>query len=392
MNIGIIGGGISGLVAAINLKNDNNKVTILEKNSKCGKKLLMTGNGRCNFWNQNQDLSKYYTENRELINKIINPETEEKAINFLCDLGLVSTVKDGYYYPMSNQAVTVYDLLMNEIKKKNITVLYDEEVISLKKEDKFNVITNNNTYIFDKVVLSTGSKAYPKTGSDGFGYEILKKLNHNIIKPLPALTGLKIDKKYPWHGIRCDVKLLLKENDNVIAYEDGEIQLTDYGISGICVFNLSLLVSKGLELNKKEEIIIDFIPFLETIEMARVWFIDRTNKTKRSVNELISGMLNNKLYPILVNENRLFTDLSRVEQDKILNNLINFKVNVVGIKDFNEAQVCIGGVSLEDIDLDTMESKKVNDLYITGELLDLTGICGGYNIGIALRTALKVKL
>ena len=126
--------------------------------------------------------------------------------------------------------------------------------------------------------------------------------------------------------------------------------------------------------------------------MAREWFIDRTNKTKRSVNELISGMLNNKLYPILVNENRLFTELSKDEQDNILNNLINFKVNVIGIKDFDEAQVCSGGVSLEDINLDTMESKKVKDLYITGELLDLTGVCGGYNIGIALRTALKVKV
>ena len=392
MNIGIIGGGISGLITAINLKNDNNNVTIFEKNSKCGKKLLMTGNGRCNYWNSNQDLSKYYTNNRELITKIINQETEEKAITFLCDLGLVSTVKDGYYYPMSNQAVTIYDLLMNEIKKKNIKVLYEEEVIDIVKKDKLNVITNNNTYVFDKVVLSTGSKAYPKTGSDGFGYEILKKLNHNIIKPLPALTGLKIDKQYPWHGIRCDVKLLLKENNEIIAYEDGEIQLTDYGISGICVFNLSLLVSKGLDLGKKEEIVIDFIPFLETIEMARNWFIDRTNKTNRSVNELISGMLNNKLYPILVNEDRLFTNLSKEEQDKILNNLINFKVNIVGIKDFNEAQVCIGGLSLEDIDLDTMESKKIKDLYIIGELLDLTGVCGGYNIGIAIRSALKVKL
>lgn len=392
MKIGIIGGGISGLVAAINLKSNDNEVIILEKNNKCGKKLLMTGNGRCNFWNQNQDPSKYTTENRELISKIINPETEEKAITFLCDLGLVSMIKDGYYYPMSNQAATVYDLLMNEINKKNIIIKYEEEVKDISKNEKFMVKTDNNTYTFDKVVLSTGSKAYPKTGSDGFGYEILKKFNHNIVKPLPALTGLKIENKYPWHGIRCDVKLLLKEDDKIIGYEDGEIQLTDYGISGICVFNLSLLVSKGLDLGKKEEIIIDFIPFLETIEMARDWFTDRTNKTNRTVNELISGILNNKLYPILVNEDRLFTVLTHEEQDKVLNNLINFKVNIIGIKDFNEAQVCIGGVSLEDINLDTMESKLVKDLYVTGELLDLTGVCGGYNIGIALRTALKVKL
>ena len=380
------------MVASINLKDDTNEVTIIEKNNKCGKKLLMSGNGRCNFWNSNQDESKYDTETRELIDKIINPLTEEKSINFLCDLGLVSMIKDGYYYPMSNQASTVYNLLMHEIDKKNIKVNYEEEVIDIIKEDKFKVITNKKEYIFDKVILSTGSKSYPKTGSDGFGYEILKKYNHDIIKPLPALTGLLIDKKYPWHGIRTDVKLILKENDKIIAFENGEIQLTDYGVSGICIFNLSLLVSKGLDLGKKEEIIIDFIPFLETIEMARDWFTDRTNKTKRTVNELVSGILNNKLYPILVNEDRLFTELSEDEQNKILNNLINFKVNVVGIKSFDEAQVCIGGVKLTDINLDTMESNKVSGLYIIGELLDLTGVCGGYNIGIALRTALKVKL
>ena len=392
MKIGIIGGGISGIVSAINLKNDNNEVIILEKNNKCLKKLLMSGNGRCNFWNSNQDLSKYNTESRGLIDKIINPITEEKSLTFLCDLGLVSVIKDGYYYPMSNQALTIYNLLMNEVDKKNITIKYEEEVIDIKKEDKFIVKTNNNLYTFDKLILSTGSKAYPKTGSDGFGYKILEKLNHEIIKPLPALTGLKIEKKYPWHGIRSDVKLLLKENDNIIGYEDGEIQLTDYGISGICVFNLSNLVSKGLDLGKKEEIVIDFIPFLETIDMAREWFIDRTNKTKRSVNELVSGILNSKLWPILVNEDRLFTDLNKNEQDKILNNLINFKVLITETKSFDESQVCIGGVKLDDINLDTMESKKVSGLYIIGELIDLTGVCGGYNIGIALRTALKVKL
>ena len=185
---------------------------------------------------------------------------------------------------------------------------------------------------------------------------------------------------------------MLKQDGEIIGVEEGEIQLTDYGISGICVFNLSLLVSKGLHYGRKEEIIIDFIPFLQTIEMGREWFIDRTNKTKRTVNELVSGILNNKLYPILVNEDRLFTDLSKEEQNKILNNLINFKVNIIGTKDFDEAQVCIGGVSLAELDLNTMESKKVKGLYVIGELLDLTGICGGYNIGIALCSALKVNL
>lgn len=390
MEIGIIGGGISGIVAALNLKNDNNKVTIIEKNNKCLKKLLITGNGRCNFWNSDQDSSKYYSLNRDLISELINQNTEEKAITFLCDLGLVSTIKNGYYYPFSNQAITLYNLLMNEIDKKNIEIKYNEEVLDIDKN--LNVKTNNNNYKFDKLVLSTGSKAYPKTGSDGFGYKILKKLGHNIITPLPSLTGLKISKKYNWQGIRTDVNLKLVEDGKIIALENGEIQLTSYGISGICVFNLSGLAAIGLNNGYKEEVIINFIPFLETREMARKWFTDRTNATNRTVNELVSGILNEKLIPILLDENRKFTELSILKQDEILNNLINFKVEIIETNDFSEAQVCIGGVSLEEINLNTMESKIIPNLYIIGELLDLTGVCGGYNIGIALRSALRVSL
>ena len=391
MKIGIIGGGISGIIAALNLKNKNNEVIILEKNNKCLKKLLITGNGRCNFWNSDQDSSKYYSNNRELINEIINEKTEEQAISFLCNLGLVSTIKNGYYYPFSNQAITLYNLLMNEINKKNIKIKYNTNVIDIIKNDKFEVQTNEEKIYFDKLVISTGSKAYPKTGSDGFGYKILEKLGHKIIKPLPALTGLKIKNKYNWQGIRTDVNLTLLQNNEIIAVENGEIQLTSYGISGICVFNLSGLVSIGLDKKMKEEIIINFIPFLQTREMARTWFIDRTNITKRNTLELISGILNEKLIPILTNEKRLFTELTKEEQNKILDKLINFKVEIIETNGYDESQVCIGGISLSEINLNNMESKIVKDLYVIGELLDLTGVCGGYNIGIALRTALKVK-
>lgn len=391
MRIGIIGGGISGMVSAINLSN-NNEVTILEKNNKCGKKLLMTGNGRCNYWNEFQDLKCFYSKNKELIDKIVNKETEKKVFEFLDNLGLVGNIKNGYYYPFSNQAITFYNLLLDEINKRNIKVIYNTEVKEIIKKDNFIIKTNNNDYYFDKVILATGGKTYKITGSDGFGYELLNKLGHNIITPLPSLTGLKIKDKYNWHGIRTEVNLKLIENDKEIYTESGEIQLTNYGISGICVFNLSGLVSLGLNENKKEEILINFIPFLKNKEEAKTWFINQTNKTNKNVIDIVNGILNDKLVHILINEKRKFNELNNYEQDKIINNLINFKVEIKETNSFDEAQVTIGGVSLEDIDLNTMESRIIPGLFIIGELLDITGICGGYNIGLALRTSLMVNL
>lgn len=390
--ITIIGGGASGLVAAIYAsKNKDNEVTILERNKECAKKILVTGNGKCNYWNEDQNIIHYHSKNIELVENIITKENNKEIINMFDSLGIVPKIKNGYYYPFSNQATTIKNVLINEVKRNNVIIKNDTLVQSIKKvDDKFIITTENEIIESDKVIISTGSFAAPKTGSDGMGYNFLKQFKHTIIKPLPALVQLKTNAPYlkEWQGIRTDVIISLYENNNKIKEEQGEIQLTNYGISGICTFNLSHYVTRGLYEGKKEEVKINFIPFLQYNEINE--YIDWFNKRNRNITiiESLSNIINNKLAAVIlkqsnIKETNTWNELSDNLKIKLIENLISFTVNITETNTFNEAQVANGGIPLTEININTMESKKEKDLYIIGELLDVAGDCGGYNLTFA---------
>ena len=205
MKVVVIGGGISGVIASI-YASKNNEVTILERNSSLLKKLLLTGNGRCNYFNSNQDISNYNSSDFNLLKEIITEENIEKVINFYNSIGIIPKIKNGYYYPYSNRADSMKESLLKELEINNVKVITDYLVENIEiKNDKF--IINNNLE-FDKVIISTGSKAAPKTGSDGIGYKLLNKLNLDIIKPLPSLVQLKGKGSYfkEWNGIRVEIE------------------------------------------------------------------------------------------------------------------------------------------------------------------------------------------
>ena len=188
----IIGGGASGLVAAICLARKGHRVTILEKNNICGKKILKTGNGRCNYFNENQDIENYNSQNIELVKQIITKERRENVLKFFADLGIEPKIKNGYYYPFSNSAVSMQNALLTEIKYLEIEVKNNINVEDIKLENEAFVIKAETENIYcEKLILATGSKADPKTGSDGMGYQMCKRLGHTIIKPLPALVRVK---------------------------------------------------------------------------------------------------------------------------------------------------------------------------------------------------------
>lgn len=398
MKIGIIGGGASGLLAAIFAKDKDNEVIIFERNKECGKKILATGNGRCNYWNSDQDLLHYQSNEEELIKNIVNDDIDKEVLDFFNRLGIIPKIKNGYYYPFSNQASTIRNALINEIDKVGVKVLNEFLVQTITLENnKFIVTSDNESVIVDKLIIATGSCASIKNESCGWGYDFLNNLNHTIIKPLPSLVQLKTSGNFLklWSGVRTDVKVSLYEDNKLIREELGELQLTNYGISGICVFNLSNRVSRGLDNNKKEEIVIDFMPFIE--EDKSSWFKSQTNLTNKNVKDLLLSILNEKIVEVIfkeskVNSNRLFTELSMEDQDKLISYCTKFRLEIIGTNSFNDAQVCSGGVKLSEINLDTMESKIIKNLYITGELLDITGDCGGYNLGIAWRTGIKAGL
>ncbi len=379
MKVCIIGGGISGVICAIKASK-NNDVTIIERNNTLLKKLLLTGNGRCNYFNSNMDISNFNSNGN--LSDFITEENINKVLTFYDSIGIIPKIKNGYYYPYSNTALSIKEALIKELNNNKVKVITDTLVDNITKvEDKF--LINNELY--DKVVISTGSKAYPKTGSDGIGYKLLEDLGLNIINVVPSLTPLIGSEKYfnDWNGIRCYAEVSLYENDNFIKKEVGELQLTNYGISGICVFNLSRNVSIGINKGKKEVIHINFLPFVDNIES---FLIERNNKLKnRTVIELLEGLINYKLVKVILKQSNIKEDIYfnniKNKQD-LYNNLVDFKLNINDIKGYDFSQVCSGGLDLNEINLHTMETK-IPNLYVIGELLDIDGLCGGYNITIA---------
>ena len=391
MKVVIIGGGASGITSAITARRKGYDVVVLEKNSSLLKKLKITGNGHCNYYNEDQDLCHYHSDNSELISMMINSVNLENVSLFFDSIGIIPRIKNGYYYPFSNQAISVCSSLILEAQKLGVVLDTDVEVQEVKKSNRFQVITTNGVYEADKVIVSTGGMSYQKTGSDGFGYRELKRLGHNIKLLLPGLTPLIIaNPKKEWKGIRTDVSISLLENNKLVRKESGEIQLTEDGISGICTMQLSSYISKGLYLGNDERIKINFLPFIDEDKFF-VFMDNRSKKMKnRTIMELLEGVLNYKLISVILKkeQNLIWDECNNKERKFIKKNLLSYMVEVVDTKSFNYSQVTLGGVSLLEVNLETMESKKVKDLYITGELLDITGDCGGYNLTIAWITGL----
>ncbi len=395
VNIVIIGGGPSGFACAIRAaKNNENKITILERNSSPMKKLLITGNGRCNYFNDDQDINHYHSKDNKLIKEIVNDENLLKLTTFFDDIGLVPKIKNGYYYPYSNQAISVKENLINYANVLGINVINNYYVTDIRKIDNKFII--NNDIECDKLVISTGSKAYPNTGSDGNGYNLVKKFNHNIITVLPSLVQVRLDNKFlkKWDGVRCEADLSLYENEKLIKEEHGELQLTNYGLSGICVFNLSGYITKGLNKGLNEKIKINFIPFIKSKEEIIKYLENRSKRLYgRNLVNVLEGILNYKLiYTILdilkIDKNIYFNDLTKEEKNMLAENLISFCVIVKDTNSFDKSQVCSGGIPLSEINVKSMESLKTDNLYFTGEIIDLDGDCGGYNLTIAWLTGI----
>lgn len=377
-NIVIVGGGSSGLICAINAKNDNNKILILEKNNELGKKIKITGNGRCNYYNEYQDINCYNSSNSDILNDVFKQITDLKINDYFDSLGITPLIKDGYYYPYSNKAITIRDTLNNEIINKGIEVKYDYIVSNINKTNDFFII--NNEIKTKYVVLATGGITYPITGSTGDGYNILKDLNHEIIPLKPVLGKLYVDdplfKKLK--GIRAHAKVSINNKS-----DEGELQINEDSISGICVFN----ISRFADVN--DTIYINFIPFTKD---PYNYINTRINNLNTSISDVLSRILNKTLVDVILNKAKINSSIDKLNESE-LNTLIdlltNYKVNVIGLSKLEEAQVTAGGLNLKDINIDNYESKIIPNLFVIGELLDLDGICGGYNLSIAWNSGIR---
>lgn len=375
----IVGGGAAGMMAAIIAAREGAAVTVLEHNEKTGKKILATGNGRCNLTNLYQDASCYHSQERNLAWEVLEQFDVQKTIRFFSELGIYTKNKNGGLYPSSMQASSVQELLEMEARYRKVKIKCREHVTGIQvlqevAKPVFQVKTETWSYEADAVILACGSKASAIEGADGSGYTLAKSLGLKVIKPLPALVPLKGKGTYftKWAGTRVEGKVILKAGAQILDTAEGELQLTDYGISGIPVFQLSSQAARLLDSNVPVSVELDFLPDFD--EKGLEEFLKRREnacpyKTQR---ELLTGLLPKKLADVLSE--------GKTDRKTLVQRIKRFAVEIKGTKAFDMAQVCSGGVSLTEINPKTMECRKIPGIYLAGELLDTDGICGGYNL------------
>ncbi|MCI8949712.1 MAG: NAD(P)/FAD-dependent oxidoreductase [Lachnospiraceae bacterium] len=389
----VIGGGAAGLTAAIWAVKSGAKAVIIEHTDRVGKKLLSTGNGRCNLTNSKMDHTCYHCSDSDFPMQAIQAFGWKDTLRWFSSMGVLCKSRmETYYYPMSEQASAVLDALRLECNRLKVEIITDCQPKEIKVEKKkgrtcFQVSTNQGLYQGDSLILACGSKAAPNTGSDGTGYELAKAFGHRIIKPLPALVQLRCQGSCykSLAGIRTDANLTLYINGRAVCEERGELQLTDYGISGIPVFQLSRFAARALDEGKKVQVQIDFLPFMD-MEESRLFLKQRLIEFKDwEMENLLTGVINKKLAKVLLKLSGIPSEMpafqvSRKQQEKLLNELKAYEGMVSSVNPFANAQVCCGGIAVSEVNSHTMESMLVPGLFFAGEILDVDGICGGYNL------------
>ena len=389
--VAVIGGGASGMMAAVTAASNGSHVILLEQNDKIGKKLLSTGNGRCNFTNINQEPVFYHSENPEFPWQVVGHFNAQNIISFFLQIGVYSKNRNGYIYPNSDQARAVLDVFRMEIDRLGIEVctgIRCREIRPVKQG--FSITTDHGTIRADRVILCTGSKAAPSTGSDGSGYGLAKDLGHRIIPVLPALVQLRCRENFFRRiaGVRAQGTVSIWSEDMCIARDTGEIQLTDYGISGIPVFQVSRYASKLLYEKKEVYAYLDFMPDLTEEQMCAFLRARASARPDKSAGMFLTGLFHQKLSDLWIRlagvpEDRNVGELSDEELEKLAGMIKEFRVCVTAANPFEKAQVCCGGVDTREVEPETMESLYVPGLYFAGELLDVDGMCGGYNLTFA---------
>lgn len=383
----IVGAGASGLMAACELSRAIDSILVLEQMNAPGKKILATGNGKCNMTNLNMEDGCFRGTAQPFAMYGLSVMSPENLRDYFYEMGLFTIERNGYVYPVTEQAKSVLNTLLFSLSKKNIPIRTGEKVTKIHpiKDHLFEIETSNRTYCSKNVVLACGGKANPKLGSDGSGYELAKQLGLRVIKPMPALTALCSSKKIfkNLSGVRSKGCLTYFTADGHYLKEQGEMQLAAYGISGIPVFQISRYVINDLEKKKECEVEFDFFPEYTFQELKNV-LKDFRRIPGMNCHDILSGLIHEKWVPVLLLESGINgKDAPDKVPEKKWNKLIQlmkqYPIPINGFRDFDFAQACQGGVCGTEL-TPSMESRKHKGLYITGELADVDGTCGGYNL------------
>ncbi len=387
----IVGAGASGIIAALTAKDMGKDVALIEGNDRIGKKILVTGNGRCNISNKCINLNRYHSDNDSFFKFALTNFNAYDTETFFNSIGMqLITLEDDKMYPMSLQASSVLDILKMALEEREIPIYLNSKVTDIKKiKDDFNVeCTSGDIFKCKKLIIACGGKSASKTGSDGSGYSLAKKLGHKVIEPFPALVQLKLNYKNlkALSGIKFDGFAEIIVDGTPLQKEFGEILFTDYGISGPPILQLSRLATSCLMKNKNTSLTIDLIPSKSKKELMDFLENHWGTFSYRSVFSSFIGIINKKLIPILLKEADVIDihkpcyELSWKEKSNIYSLLKEWKFEVVGNNSFNNSQVTAGGIDTKNINNSSMESTLVKNLYFCGEILDVDGDCGGFNL------------
>lgn len=386
----IVGAGASGLMAAISAARMGAQVLILEHMDQAGKKILSTGNGKCNFTNRVQGVEFYRGENPAFVLPILKQFGLKQTLAFFEEAGLWPIEKRaGYFYPISGQASAVRTVLLLEAKRLSVQIHYNIGIRNIKKEQQIFVFdTKQGQYESRVCVIATGGKAAKKTGSDGSGIPYIVGFGHKMSDFVPALVQLQGKQSFlkELAGIRAEARLQLYADDTKLSEDIGEIQLTNFGVSGIPAFQVSRFGILAMKKGKKVHVLLDFFPKVPVQELYEKMkqHVSRHQNTER-IADILPGILHTKLIPVVLKEAGIspvgnISDCTQKAIEKLVYMLKHFRIDIIGNKPFENAQVSAGGVSTDEIGADTMESMRVRNLFFAGEVVDIDGMCGGYNL------------
>lgn len=395
MKIGIIGGGASGIMAAYGAAFDkNNEVTILEKNDRIGKKLYITGKGRCNITNSREieELMDCVVKNRNFLYSSFYTFTNEDIVKLLNNTGLKTKVERGdRVFPISDKSIDVIKTFEKILEKNNCKILLKKSVQKIeKKQDKFLVYTSDEIFEFDKLIVATGGVSYRTTGSSGDGYEFAKKFGHTIISPKPSLVPILVkdtDIKELQGLTLTNINLDFKIGKNKYS-EFGDLMFMKNGITGPTVLRAS---SKITHSKDRIKLSIDLKPALDFKKLDERILRDLNENSNKSIINALEKISTKSIIPLILERSSIQKDikahqLTKEQRMSIVENIKSFKLIFNSLDDINNAIITSGGISVKEIDSSTMESKLIKNLYFSGEIIDVDALTGGYNLQIAFST------
>ncbi len=383
----VIGGGAAGMAAAVSSAREGDHVILLEHTGQLGRKLLSTGNGRCNLTNRRQEPSCYHCADPEFPGRVLAGFGFRETYEFFAGLGLSFRERDGYLYPRSMKASSVREALLSELASLSVDIRTDTVPVKIQRsKDALLVKTADSSFRADAVILACGGKAFPVSGSDGSGYGLAVSLGHRLKTPVPALTFLKgtSPQLKKAAGVRAEGRITLRAAGQVHCCM-GELQITESGISGIPTFQVSRYASRALAEGNPVQAELSFLPEYGADDLPGILEERVRSLPGRDAMELLTGWFPDKLAAALLKKAGIplhipAASLAARQLKSLAAAIGRFPLEITGTGDFSQAQVTAGGIDVSDVDPETLESRLVPGLYFAGEILDVDGDCGGYNL------------